>query len=95
MTSFESIVGFDFDDLLKVDPFKDVYSIVSFSIFATFVATILILIAVAFLYSFCECCCPCLTTTSRKSEPKSPKMKKNNKVEPAGKEKMEMEDLAW
>lgn len=60
----ENVVGFDLDDLLSVDPFKDTYSIVTFVIFAQFIITIIALIAIAFLFSVCQCCCPCTTGMS-------------------------------
>lgn len=59
--SAEDVVGFNLNDVLSVDPFKDTYSIVTFAIFASFVVTIMALIAIAFLFSVCECCCPSTT----------------------------------
>ncbi|XP_077975670.1 small integral membrane protein 18-like isoform X2 [Styela clava] len=55
----EDVVGFSIDDIAKIEPFKDNYSIAWFVIFMAFIGTVAFLMAWAFLYSFLECLCCC------------------------------------
>lgn len=104
MTTFESIVGFNLDDLTSINPFKDVYSTVAFAVMATFVATVLVLMAIAFLYSCCECCCSCCggggsdKPVKTGSEPEAKVKKSKVKVAPgndANPQVIQMQNIVW
>ncbi|XP_077976164.1 uncharacterized protein LOC144432029 [Styela clava] len=62
----EKVVGFRLDDIGKIDPFKDTYSIVWFCIFVGFIGTVVILIGIACLYSICDCLCACCCKKRRR-----------------------------
>lgn len=104
MTTFESVVGFNLDDLLSVQPFKDTYNLVAFVVMATFVVTVLLLTGIAFLYSCCECCCSCCGGGSEKpakTETPPPKAKgKKTKVKVApgndvNPQVVQMQNVVW
>ncbi|CAK8684205.1 unnamed protein product [Clavelina lepadiformis] len=58
-SQLNNVVGFDLNDLLSIEPFKDNYSTAWFVIFMTFIAAFLLMIGIAFLYSVCDCLCSC------------------------------------
>ena len=62
-TDFNSVlsntVGFNLDDISKIEPFKDTYSTAWFVIFMSFIGAFLLLVGIALLYSLCDCFCPC------------------------------------
>uniref|UniRef100_H2Z155 Uncharacterized protein n=1 Tax=Ciona savignyi TaxID=51511 RepID=H2Z155_CIOSA len=79
--ALSSVVGFSLDDIAKIQPFKDSYSIAWFVIFMSFIGMFAVLFGIAFLYSVCDCVCSCCRRSNSSPKGRSNKVKNGNDME--------------